>query len=222
MGDLPEGVTHWDGPGLDAWRPWTPAEVADRLAGVGVPWCVVGGWSIDLFLGEETREHEDLEIATHREHLRAIRDALPDMVFHAVGDGQVCRLAPDEEPPLESHQNWVLDVGAQLWRVDVMLEPGDPQTWVYRRDERLQAPRAFMERRTDDGIAVPRSARSVVLQGEEHAPEGRSRFCGLPTSARRGSARVVARRARTPASRPSLVRAPAGPGLIRARRLRGR
>ena len=222
MGDLPDGVTHWDGPGLDAWRPWTPAEVADRLAGVGVPWCVVGGWSIDLFLGEETREHEDLEIATHREHLRAIRDALPDMVFHAVGDGQVCRLGPDEEPPLERHQNWVLDVGAQLWR--------------RRRDARTRrsADVGVPARRATPSAAgihgapyrrrhsIPRSARSVVLQGEEHAPEGRSRFCGLPASARRGSARVVARRARTPASRPSLVRAPTGPGLIRARRLRGR
>jgi hypothetical protein len=176
MGDLPDGVTHWDGPGLDAWRPWKPAEVADRLAGIGVPWCVVGGWSIDLFLGEETREHEDLEIATHREHLRAIRDALPDMVFHAVGDGQVCRLAPDEEPPLERHQNWVLDVGAQLWRVDVMLEPGDPQTWVYRRDERLQAPRAFMERRTDDGIPFLAPHGALFYKAKNARPKDEADF----------------------------------------------
>jgi Aminoglycoside-2''-adenylyltransferase len=176
MGDLPDGVTHWDGPGLDAWRPWTPAEVADRLAGVGVPWCVVGGWSIDLFLGEETREHEDLEIATHREHLRTIRDALPDMVFHAVGDGQVCRLALDEEPPLDKHQNWVLDVGAQLWRVDVMLEPGDPQTWVYRRDERLQAPRAFMERRTGHGIPFLAPHGALFYKAKNTRPKDEADF----------------------------------------------
>jgi len=38
-------------------------EVAKLLAGVDVPWCVAAGWALDLFHGEVTREHEDLEIA---------------------------------------------------------------------------------------------------------------------------------------------------------------
>ncbi|MGH3656155.1 MAG: nucleotidyltransferase domain-containing protein [Micromonosporaceae bacterium] len=28
-----------------------------------VPWCVAAGWALDLFRGEQTRPHEDLEIA---------------------------------------------------------------------------------------------------------------------------------------------------------------
>lgn len=52
----------WGEPELDAWDAWTPWEAAERFANVDVPWCVVGGWSIDLFVGEQTREHGDLEI----------------------------------------------------------------------------------------------------------------------------------------------------------------
>lgn len=60
-------TAHWDGPRIDAWRPWTPEQTSSHLAGVGVPWCVVGGWAIDLWLGVQTRPHEDTEIAVSRE-----------------------------------------------------------------------------------------------------------------------------------------------------------
>jgi hypothetical protein len=50
--------------GEDApWDAWSPREAAARLAGVDVPWAVAGGWALDLFRGEVTREHSDLEIA---------------------------------------------------------------------------------------------------------------------------------------------------------------
>ena len=53
-------------PDLSLWDPWRPEEVAALLVGVAVPWYVAAGWAIDLFLGEERREHEDLEIAVPR------------------------------------------------------------------------------------------------------------------------------------------------------------
>jgi hypothetical protein len=117
MTDLPPGVTGGDGPPLDAWRAWTPTEVARRLAGVDVPWCVVGGWSIDLFLGEQTRPHANLEIAVPRADLPPLRKALDGVVHHAVGDGRVRALAAGEPPPDDTHQNWLLDVAADVWRV---------------------------------------------------------------------------------------------------------
>lgn len=50
--------------GEDApWDAWHPLEVAQRLRGVDVPWCVAAGCALDLFRGKQTREHEDLEIA---------------------------------------------------------------------------------------------------------------------------------------------------------------
>ena len=142
----------WDGPPLEAWDAWRPDEVARRLAGVGVPWCVVGGWAIDLFLGGETRAHGDLEIAIARADFARIRERLAGFAFHVVGDGEVCALAPDALPPPDKHQNWVLDPHANAWRMDVMLEPGDADTWVFRRDESIQAPRTRMVAATRDGI----------------------------------------------------------------------
>ena len=131
-----------------------------RLAGVEAHWCVVGGWAIDLFLGRETRAHEDLEIAVPRAEFAAVRAHLTGFALHAVGDGEVRALGPAEPPPPDKHQNWVLDPRANAWRVDVMLEPGDADTWVYRRDESIRAPRAAMVRSTPDGVPylVPQAA----------------------------------------------------------------
>jgi len=148
-----EGFTHWDGPGLDAWQAWRPEECARVLDRFDSPWCVVGGWALDLSLGRLTREHEDLEIAIPRATFPAMRAYLEatGYVLHSVGDGEVRRLERDQSPPAARHQNWVLDpVGA--WRMDVMLEPGDIATWVFRRDERLHAPRAFMVGTTQSGL----------------------------------------------------------------------
>jgi fructose-1,6-bisphosphatase/inositol monophosphatase family enzyme len=145
-------VTRWDGPSVDAWRAWTPHEAAARLAGVDARWCVVGGWSIDLSLGAHTREHGDLEIAVVGADFPAIRAALDGFDLLPVGIPSVRALEPGEDPPPESFQCWVLDREANEWRMDVMREPGDETTWVFRRDERITAPRSFIVRSTRDGI----------------------------------------------------------------------
>jgi aminoglycoside-2''-adenylyltransferase len=148
----PAGSEHWDGPGRDAWHPWTPTEVAQQMRAVAVPWCVIGGWAIDLFLGAPTRSHEDLEISVLRTDFAPVRDALGGYEFFVVGDGEVRALPRGAAPPDHRHQNWVLDVAAGAWRVDVMLELGDANTWVFRRDPSISAPREFMVGRTADGI----------------------------------------------------------------------
>jgi hypothetical protein len=48
-----------------------------------------------------------------------------------------------------------------VWRLDVMQEPGDAARWVFRRDERLAAPRDLLARRTASG--VPYLAPEAVL-----------------------------------------------------------
>jgi hypothetical protein len=40
-------------PDLDAWEPWHPKVLAQRLAGLPVPWYVAAGWALDLFRGRQ-------------------------------------------------------------------------------------------------------------------------------------------------------------------------
>ncbi len=139
-----DAARQWDGPGLDAWQPWHPDEVATVLAGMPAPWCVVGGWAIDLWLGERTRAHADIEIAIPRAYFPVIRRHLAAFELFSVGDGEVRALPKHATVDADKRQNWVLEPGLRVWRMDIMLEPGDADTWIFRRDERVRAPRANM------------------------------------------------------------------------------
>nr|WP_298095689.1 amino acid transporter [uncultured Shinella sp.] len=136
----------------DAWCAWHPQELARRLSGIERPWCVVGGWALDLWHGVETRVHDDLEFTILRADFDHFRAALPGMRFHAVGDGQVEALGEREIPPGEIAQVWCEDIAARCWRVDMMLEDGTPKTWVYKRDPAVRRPRGEMVRMTAEGI----------------------------------------------------------------------
>jgi hypothetical protein len=161
----------WDGPPLEAWDAWRPDEVARRLAGLRAPWCVVGGWAIDLFLGAETRHHEDLEIAIPRADFPEVRARLADFALHVVGDGEVRALEPGELPPAERHQNWVLDPRAKAWRMDVMLEPGDARTWICRRDESIRVPRDEIVARSADGVPYLKPHAALLFKAKATRPK---------------------------------------------------
>jgi lincosamide nucleotidyltransferase A/C/D/E len=48
------------------------AEVLSRLDDAGIWYCVEGGWGIDALLGEQTREHDDLDLAVRLEDVERI------------------------------------------------------------------------------------------------------------------------------------------------------
>ncbi len=168
-------IKHWDGPPLEAWRAWRPEQAAAHLAGVNIDWCVVGGWAIDLWLGRETRPHDDLEIAILRDDFVAIRDHLRDFHLHSVGDGEVRGLAFDALPASDKHQNWVLDPVANEWRMDIMMESGDAQTWVFRRDTSIWAPRDRMIGMRD-GVQYLKPEGALLYKAKAARPKDEADF----------------------------------------------
>ncbi len=149
-----------------AWSAWHPAEVAGRLNGISRPWCIVGGWALDLWHGQQTREHEDLEFTVLRQDLCIFRDVLKGIEFHTAGDGVVEHLPAHEEPPAAISQIWCLDVEEQRWRVDMMIEPGTPASWVYKRDPAISRPRVEMVETTAEGIPYLKPAAVLLFKAK--------------------------------------------------------
>jgi hypothetical protein len=54
---------------------------------VTAPWYVAAGWAVDLFLGGQRREHEDLELGVPAQRFRELLPALAALDFHVVGPG---------------------------------------------------------------------------------------------------------------------------------------
>ncbi len=124
--------------------------MAERLSGVTAPWCVAAGWAVDLFLGEITRPHGDIEIAVPAGRFEEIAERFPDCDFHVPRDG---RLVPATAEALGSDfQTWALERATGRWRFDVFREPHDGDIWHCRRDERLRLPYAEIIRHGADGV----------------------------------------------------------------------
>lgn len=164
-------MQHPDTPDHDAWCAWHPAELARRLTGVSLRWCVVGGWALDLWHGHQTREHEDLEFTALRSDLPAFRRALAGMEFHTAGDGIVKKLPAQSAPPAEISQIWCLDVEQRCWRVDMMIEEGSPDLWVYKRNPAIAVPRTGIVASTPAGISYLKPAAILLFRAKYLRPK---------------------------------------------------
>jgi hypothetical protein len=130
---------------------WTPDEVAQHLAGITAPWCVAGGWALDLFRGTQTREHGDIEIAIPAATFPEVRGRFPGYAFDAVSSG---RIWEDAAPGVlaVTYQTWLRDPATGSYLLDVFREPHDGQNWVCRRDETIRLLYSEIIRHNPDGI----------------------------------------------------------------------
>jgi len=142
----------------EEWEGWSPARAASEIGITEVPWCVTGGWAIELFVGTSFRAHGDLEVAIPSSRWSDFRRCLPGLEFFVAGSGELFSL---EDPAFdEHHQTWGRDRLGRF-RIDVFREPHDEDTWICRRDAVLRRPYPDLIRRTNDGI--PYMVPEVVL-----------------------------------------------------------
>jgi len=161
-------------PDVERWQAWRPEEASRRLAGLRAPWYVAAGWAIDLFLGGERREHEDLELAVPNARFGEVAAALPGLEPFVIGTPANGLATPwaevDDAALAETHQTWFREPETGRWRLDVFREPSDGDTWVCRRDARLRMPYARLIERTAEGIPFGRPE-VVLLFKARHARE---------------------------------------------------
>lgn len=142
--------------GDSSWDAWTPEEVARRFKKVATRWYVVAGWAIDLFHGEQTRSHDDIEIGTPAAGFADIRSVLIDFDCEVVGsiaDGGQGHRWPLDSPAFNEHfQTWFREPHAGPYRLDVFRDPHNNDVWVCRRDTSIRRPYADIIRMTGAGI----------------------------------------------------------------------
>ncbi|MFC8448677.1 nucleotidyltransferase domain-containing protein [Kitasatospora sp. NPDC057223] len=175
---------------------WTPAQAAARLAGVAAPWCVAGGWALDLFRGGQTREHSDLEIAVPAALFPGIRARLTEFEFDVVASGQVWEATTPELFEL-THQTWVRDPSTGQYLLDVFREPHDGATWICRRDPSIRLPYTEVIRHTADGIPYLAPELALLFKAKALRPKDLRDFTGtlplLDGAQRRTLAGLLAR-----------------------------
>ncbi len=154
---------------LENWDPWSPWEVARQLDGLTTPWYVAAGWALDLFLGRQTREHDDIEVGVPAHSFSYVRVALSGFEVVVVGDGKAWPATPES---LAAHrQTWVRSAPGGPWLLDVFREPWVGDTWVYERDPRIQLPVERVISRTPDGVPYLQPEIVLLLKARAVRPK---------------------------------------------------
>jgi hypothetical protein len=132
-----------------------PYSAASVMAPLGLWWGIAGGWALDLWLGETTRDHHDVEVVVRRADQARVHEALR-------GEWELFCL----DPPGSAWRRWT--AGERLLapsfqakayqqghEFDVFFEDVVDHVWTFRRDQSIQRP-------VDRVLALTRSGVPVV------------------------------------------------------------
>lgn len=128
-----------------AWRPLDPAGVAALLADVGCRWWIAGGWAIDLYLGRQTRPHEDIDVVVLRDDLPTVQHHLHGWTLMAADPpGTLRDWRAGEQLPGTVHDIWCRPAADDAWVLQLMVVDPVAGEWVYRHDPRVRRPLATL------------------------------------------------------------------------------
>lgn len=136
-------------------------------------WAIAGGWSIDLFLGKVTREHDDIEIVLYRKDQLAIQEYLDDWSFKKVQNRTVLPWVRNEHLALPIHETYAEKANE---KIEILLNELDGEHWLYRRDSRIKRELDKACLTTNSGIPILSPEIALLYKSKDPRPKDEMDF----------------------------------------------
>lgn len=121
------------------WEPLSPKELKDTLRNLNCQWSIAGGWAIDLFMGQQSRKHDDIDVIINRADQFEIQKALKDWeLWIADPPGTLRPWRPSEFIGKGLQDIWCRPSKNEPWRIQIMLYDVDNEEWLFKRDESIR------------------------------------------------------------------------------------
>jgi aminoglycoside-2''-adenylyltransferase len=134
------------------WRSATPIEVLEWLSPLSAPWWIAGGWALDLFVGQVTRPHGDIDVGIFRRDAQGTCATLSEWEFFEARAGALTQINIGTAPRAAVNSLWCRRRGEAEWAFELMLDEGGSDQWTFRRDHKIGRPLEIAIRRSPDGI----------------------------------------------------------------------
>lgn len=119
----------------EEWRPLAIEALSHEMPGFE-NWVLCGGYSVALFVGKDTRLHDDIDIGVFRSQLLACLSAIGrERVFLCLRDTH-CPWDGGDIPG-EVHDIWITDRARKHWVFQIMVFDDEADRVFYRRDRRV-------------------------------------------------------------------------------------
>lgn len=129
-----------------------PLQVTPVLRDFKPSWFVAGGWAIDLFLGKETRPHQDIEVAVFRKDQIALHDCFDGWLLQKIVNGKPLVWYRDERLTLPTHEIHCFNETAQPPRIEILLNESNETDWLYRRNPKVRRSLAKLQLELSAGV----------------------------------------------------------------------
>lgn len=118
------------------------------LSGAPFPWCIAGGWALELHTGSTHRAHEDVDVIVYRHDALELQTFLRARGWHLeqIVNGRYAPWVDGEAPEDNVTQIHAQRPDNAAGYLDFLLTPGTERDWLFRRDERITRPRVLAER----------------------------------------------------------------------------
>lgn len=114
--------------------------VLPLIEGFGAPWCVAGGWALDLFLGHATRPHSDVELAVFRQDQARLHEHFDGWTFTVSVDGRREAWPRGESLELPRHEIHAYSQDEPTRSLELLLNERDGVNWIFRRNPEIVLP----------------------------------------------------------------------------------
>ena len=119
--------------------PQSVAKVGIQMARVPCVWSLCGGWAVDVWLGRETREHLDVDVACFRDDEQTLYRHLAGWKLIAHDTDDADHSIPWDGHPLRFPAH--LHAGADdPPKREVQLNEREGDTWLLNREPRVMLP----------------------------------------------------------------------------------
>ncbi len=134
------------------WLATSPSAAAHWLASLTVPWWIAGGWSLDLFAGNQSRPHKDLDVGILRKDALQVLESLAVWEVFEAKNAVLTRLGAGMQPRADVFSLWCRPARASHWALELMLDEAENGNWIYRRHREIQRPLEIAIRCSSQGV----------------------------------------------------------------------
>lgn len=100
---------------------------------LNIEWGFSGGWALDLFIGQQSREHSDVDVCVLTQDLAVIYEKLSnEFIFYKAFDGRLQYWLG--EPLTPKYSIWVAEQENKPFVFEIVLIESSNEEWFYKRN----------------------------------------------------------------------------------------
>jgi Aminoglycoside-2''-adenylyltransferase len=124
------------------WEDFDPSRLSSLMTSFDAPWWVAGGRALDLWMGRQTRAHQDVDVAILRDDQKRLHEAFGGWeLYFATIDHRLVPYRSDRWLEVPLYGVWARPAPDAPWLGEFLLKnEHEDQQWVYRRNPAVRKP----------------------------------------------------------------------------------